>query len=168
MIRKAKPEDIKEIMAIISKTIVEMHSDNNYQWDENYPQEKDFSSDISQGDLFVLERDDKLIAFICVNKVEPAEYRGLNWSLQEEAMVIHRMSVDPEYRRKGVGQKLLLFAEDLAQTNSKRYLRTDTYSTNQKMRALFIKCGYNFIGEINFLRKEKFFNCYDKVLGDVE
>lgn len=37
MIRKAGMEDLKDIMAIIKETIVEMHSYNNYQWGENYP-----------------------------------------------------------------------------------------------------------------------------------
>lgn len=168
MIRKANLEDIKEIMDIISTTISEMHSYNNYQWDKNYPQEKDFISDINHGDLYVLEKDGKVVAFVCVNKVEPTEYSGLNWSLQKEAMVIHRMSVHSEYRRKGVGKELMIFAEDLAKTNKSCYLKTDTYSTNEKMNALFIKCGYNFIGEMSFAGKEKSFNCYDKVLKDIQ
>jgi len=164
MIRKAVLEDVREIMKIIRTTIAEMHSYNNYQWDENYPQEQDFIRDISQGTLYVLLRDGKLAAFVCVNQVEPVEYRGLNWSLREEAMVIHRMSVDPEYRRKGIGKELLKFAEDLADRNCYRYLKTDTNSINDRMKALFIKCGYNFIGQIIFSGKEEPFNCYDKVL----
>jgi hypothetical protein len=32
------------------------------------------------------------------------------------------------------------------------------------MKALFLKCGYNFIGEISFLGKETPFYCYDKML----
>jgi GNAT superfamily N-acetyltransferase len=167
MIRKAVLEDVEEVMNIIRAIIVEMHSYNNYQWDENYPQAKDFISDIIQGDLYVLLRDSKLVASVCVNKVEPEEYRGLNWSLQEEAMVIHRMSVDPMYRGRGIGKELLKFAEDLAQAKCCRYLKADTNSINDKMRALFLKCGYNFIGEIIFSGKEEPFNCYDKVLRDV-
>ncbi|SPF54158.1 Acetyltransferase, GNAT family [Candidatus Desulfosporosinus infrequens] len=166
MIRKAVSADIKEIMDIIRVTIIEMHSNYNQQWDETYPQEKDFIRDISCGDLYVLERDGKLIAFVCVNTVEPSEYKGLCWSQSKEAMVIHRMSVDPEYRRKGVAKELMIFAEDLAKIKSNRYLKTDTYSTNDKMNALFIKCGYNFIGEIRLIGKEKPYYCYDKVLGD--
>lgn len=40
MIRKATMEDIKDIMEIIRKTIIEMRTYNNTQWDENYPQKK--------------------------------------------------------------------------------------------------------------------------------
>ena len=104
MIRKAVMEDINDIMRIIKETIAEMHSYNNTQWDENYPQEKDFINDIKKGDLFVAERDGKLVGFVCINKVEPVEYNGLNWSLNEEAMVVHRMAVNPVVEERELEQ----------------------------------------------------------------
>ncbi|WP_075366605.1 GNAT family N-acetyltransferase [Desulfosporosinus metallidurans] len=162
--RKAHLEDIDEIMDIIKMTILEMHSYNNYQWDENYPQEKDFITDINEGNLYVSERDEKLVAFICVNQIEPDEYSGLDWSSTKEGMVIHRMSVHPEYRRNGVGLELMNFAEVLAQSHNIAYLKTDTNSMNAKMQSLFIKCGYKYIGDISFLGKEEPFYCYDKLL----
>lgn len=164
MMRKAVLGDLGNIMTIIKETIIEMHSYNNYQWDENYPKEKDFMNDIEKGDLYVAEREGKLVGFICVNKVEPIEYNGLNWGLNDEAMVVHRMAVNPACRREGIGTELIKFADELALNNSIRYLKTDTYSLNIKMDALFKKSGYNFIGEMSFLGKEKPFYCYEKVL----
>ncbi len=168
MIRKATLEDLKDIMQIIKETIVEMHSYNNYQWDESYPQEKDFRNDIQKGYLFAAERDSKLVGFVCVNKIEPVEYRGLNWSLNEDVMVVHRMAVNPSSRRSGIGTELMNFADELAVKNKVRYLKTDTYSINTKMNAMFIKCGYKFVGEMRFLGKEKSFFCYEKVLNKIE
>jgi|GEM_PF-92051 len=164
MVRKAVVEDLSDIMNIIKDTIVEMHSYNNYQWDENYPKDKDFIKDIESGSLFVVERDGKLMGVVCVNKIEPAEYSGLNWLLNEEAMVIHRMSVNPSCRRMGIGTELMNFAEELALKGNIRYLKTDTYSINAKMNALFLKCGYKFVGEMSFLGKEKPFYSYEKIL----
>ncbi|MCD2345550.1 GNAT family N-acetyltransferase [Clostridium guangxiense] len=163
--RKAVMEDIKEIMQIIKETITEMQNYNNTQWDENYPREKDFINDIQKGDLYVAEREGKLVAFVCINKVEPVEYTGLNWSLNEVCMVIHRMAVNPNYRRSGIGTELMKFADKLALQNNIRYLKTDTYSINTKMNALFKKCSYNLVGEMSFLGKEKSFYCYEKVLN---
>lgn len=164
MMRKAVVEDLENIMTIIKETIIEMHSYNNYQWDENYPKEKDFMNDIQKGDLYIAERQGKLVGFICVNKVEPIEYNGLNWLLNGDAMVVHRMAVNPACRREGIGTELIKFADELALENSIRYLKTDTYSINIKMDALFKKSGYNFVGEMSFLGKEKPFYCYEKVL----
>ena len=162
IMRKASLEDLKDIMSIIRKTIREMHSYHNDQWDESYPQEKDFMKDIQEGDLYVLERNERPVAFICVNKIEPAEYNGLHWSSKKDVMVIHRMAVNPEYRRQGIGSELMNFAEELALKQDIGYLKTDTNSINEKMKALFIKCGYGYIGEMSFLGKETPFYCYDK------
>jgi GNAT superfamily N-acetyltransferase len=163
--RKAILNDILDIMDIIRMTVIEMHSYYNYQWDESYPQEKDFIADINAGDLYVSEKDGKLVGFVCVNKIEPVEYCGLDWSSTKKAMVIHRMSVHPEYRRNGLGLELMKFTEVLAQSKNINYLKTDTNSLNKKMKALFLKCNYNFIGEISFLKKETPFYCYDKIVG---
>ena len=163
--RKAVMKDIKDIMQIIKETIEEMRTYNNTQWDENYPQEKDFINDIQRGDLYVAEKEEKLVGFVCINKVELVEYDGLNWSLKEECMVVHRMAVNPIYRRMGIGTELMKFADELALVNNTRYLKTDTYSINTKMNSLFKKCGYDLVGEMSFLGKEKPFYCYEKVLN---
>ena len=164
IVRKAVSKDIEGIMDIIRKTIIEMHSYQNNQWDESYPQEKDFIKDIQDGDLYVSERNDRLAAFICVNKIEPDEYSGINWSSSKDGMVIHRMAVDPMCRRNGLGMELMNFAENLALSRSIHYLKTDTNSINEKMKALFLRCNYNFIGKMSFLGKETPFYCYDKLL----
>ncbi|WP_088226845.1 GNAT family N-acetyltransferase [Desulfosporosinus sp. FKB] len=163
MMRRAVVEDVPQIMDMVQKTILEMHSYGNYQWDENYPQADDFTMDIKAGNLYVREEKGNLAAFICVNRVEPEEYSHLQW-FSREGMVIHRMSVHPDYRRRGLAVELLQFAETLARSNDLPYLKTDTNSKNEKMKSLFMKCGFKFIGQINFMSKEAPFFCYDKVL----
>lgn len=163
--RKAAKEDIKDIMQIIKETIEEMRSYSNTQWDENYPKEEDFTSDIEKGELFVVDRDGKLAGFVCINKIEPAEYGGLSWSFNGAAMVVHRMAVNPNYRRSGVGTELMKFADDFALKNNIKHLKIDTYSINAKMNDLIVKCNYNFVGEIYLLGREKPFFCYEKILN---
>ncbi|MBU5484079.1 GNAT family N-acetyltransferase [Clostridium sp. MSJ-11] len=164
MIRKAANEDLKAIMKIIKETIVEMHSYNNYQWDENYPQEKDFAGDIKKGDLYVIEKEGELVGFACINKEEPIEYNGLNWSLNEDVFVVHRMAVSSSHRQMGIGTELINFADELALKNNINYLKTDTYSLNTKMNTFFKRSGYDLIGEMSFLGKEKPFYCYERIL----
>ncbi|WP_446899269.1 GNAT family N-acetyltransferase [Clostridium sp. LBM24168] len=164
MIRKANIEDIKRIMKIINKTIVEMRNYNNTQWDESYPQEKDFVNDIKERNLYVTEIGGSLLGFVCINKTKSVEYNRVNWSLDEDCMVVHRMAVNPCYREIGIATKLMNFADELALENNIRYLKTDTYSVNIKMNELLKKCGYNMTGKISFFGKEKVFYCYEKIL----
>lgn len=164
MLKIAKLTDVDAIMEIISLTVDEMKSYNNTQWDENYPQAKDFEKDIEQGDLYLDIENDEVKGFICVNYIEPDEYKDLKWSSNEKCMVIHRMAVSPNFRNKGVGTKLMKCAEALAIENGVKYLKTDTYSINEKMNSLFKKFNYELIGEMSFLGKEKPFYCYEKML----
>ena len=164
MIRKANMNDLESIMKIIKSTVEEMKTYNNTQWDENYPLEKDFVSDIKKQDLYIYEVDGEVAGFICLNYEEPEEYLGLNWSSNKKAMVIHRMAVNPNFRKTGIASKLVDFAEKLAVENNVSYLKSDTYSINSKMNLLLTKCGFTKIGEMSFLGKEKSFYCYDKIL----
>lgn len=164
MIRKAIIKDLNAIMVIIKDTIIEMHSYSNNQWDKNYPQEKDFINDIENENLFVSVTNGKVVGLACINKEEPIEYNGLNWRKNGEAMVIHRMAVDINSRRQGIGMELMNFADELAIKNSITHLKTDTFSLNIKMQCLFKKCGYNFVGEMNFKGKALPFYSYEKIL----
>jgi len=166
MIRKATLEDINSIMQIVQETIVEMRSYNNTQWDENYPLKSNFIDDINKGELYVIDEDGALGGFACINKDEPEEYEDLTWKLDTTALVIHRMAVNSKFRRKGIGTKLINFADKLALEQNIQLLKTDTYSLNTKMQGLFEKCGYTFVGKINFLRKERPFYCYDKLINN--
>lgn len=165
MIRKATINDLDSIMKIVGKIITEMATYNNFQWDENYPQARDFVADIEKEELFVSVRENEVVGFICINRDEPNEYEGLQWSSTEEALVIHRMGVSSDYRHAGIGTELVGLADELATISDVKYLRTDTYSLNTKVQRLFQKCDYTFVGEMNFLGKEKPFYCYEKVLG---
>lgn len=166
MIRKATVNDLDSIMKIIKETVEEMRSYNNTQWDESYPQASNFAYDIEKEELYVEDIDKEVAGFICVNYIEPDEYKELNWSLDEKSMVVHRMAVNNAHRNKGVAKNLMKFAEELAREQNVKYLKTDTYSINIKMNSLFKKCGYKLIGEMSFLGKEKPFYCYDKILGN--
>lgn len=164
MIRAATIDDVSSIMEIVRGVIVEMHSYNNFQWDEDYPQAKDFAGDIKEGDLFVSSREGKIVGFICINRDQPIEYEGLKWSLSDEALVIHRMAVSPESRNSGVGFELVKFADELAIKRKVKYLKTDTYSLNTNAQGLFEKLGYSFVGEMSFFGKDKPFYCYEKTI----
>ncbi|MGL4508817.1 GNAT family N-acetyltransferase [Cetobacterium sp.] len=168
MIRKATTIDISKIMEIITATISEMKLYNNTQWDETYPQAVNFLKDIEEGSLYVNELDNEIRGFVCVNYVEPTEYNCINWQSLEKAMVVHRMAVNSNFRNQGVGISLLKFSEELALKNGVSYLKTDTYSINDKMNSLFKKFGFRLAGEMEFLGKEKPFYCYDKIIKNIE
>ncbi|NLE62898.1 MAG: GNAT family N-acetyltransferase [Bacteroidales bacterium] len=164
MIRLSRSSDIDNIMMVVNQTIDIMARKNNPQWNEHYPTRSDFLKDIETNNLYIYEIDNEIGGLLCLNKEEPEEYGAVSWSLPNTAVVLHRMTVNPVYRRQQIGTKLLLFAEKYALQTDCYYLKTDTYSMNYFMNYLFIKVGYRKTGEIHMNNKPKSFNCYEKIL----
>lgn len=164
MIRLAVKEDIDSIMNIIKDTIIEMNSYGNTQWASDYPGKEHFLQDINHKDLYVYEQNEKIYGMICINKIEPDSYKDVKWQSVQKAFVIHRMAVDINQRKKGIGMALMEFADKYAKEQGIYYLKTDTYSINEKMINLFQKNGFQFQGVMKFLGREKDFYCYDKIL----
>ncbi|WFD11075.1 GNAT family N-acetyltransferase [Tepidibacter hydrothermalis] len=162
--RKASLNDLDTIMGIIKETVKDMNSSDNYQWDNNYPNKNTFENDINNETLYIKEIDGDIAGFICVDYNEAKEYDELDWSLNEKAAVIHRMAVNPKFRRRGIGTKLINFAKEISIDKNINHIKTDTHSSNDKMDNLFKKCGFNPIGTVKFQGKEDTFICYENIL----
>ncbi|MCB2287003.1 GNAT family N-acetyltransferase [Clostridium algidicarnis] len=164
MIRIATILDINEIMNIVKETIIDMHRNNNHQWNDKYPLKEDFEKDIENKELYVIQEEGKVSGFVCINKDEPIEYKGINWSKDNEAYIIHRLAISDKFRGRGNAYKLMKFAEALAIENNINYLKTDTMFSNPKAQKLFEKCGYQYTGMIHFRQREEEFFCYEKIV----
>lgn len=164
MIRKATENDIEKIMKVVEQAVKEMKSYNNIQWDEHYPQRKDFLKDVESGELYVDADNGHIKGFLCINNQAPEEYEDLNWASDAKYMVIHRLAVNHAYQKQGIATKLMHFAEELALKNGVQTIKSDTYSLNKNMIALLKKHNYRFVGEMDFFRKEYPFYYYEKVL----
>lgn len=161
MIRLAEMKDLESIMKIIRDIVIEMKNDNTVQWDENYPREEDFIRDIENGSLYVNQERGNIRAFICLDRNQPVDYTKLQWKGEgQDFLVIHRMAVNKDYRNQGLGLIMFNFAKDFAREKNIGFIRTDTYSLNYRMRGLFRKLGFVFVGEADFGKEEKFY-CYE-------
>lgn len=163
MIRHANAVDIDEIMRIVEDTKKIMHAQGNVQWDESYPLCADFERDIANGSLYIIEVDSAVAGFVCLDFNEPDAYKTAGWHKPKPALVLHRMAVDPLFRGHGVGGNLLEFAEQKAAELAAGSVRTDTFSGNAPMNALFLKHGYRMTGAVELPgRRKQPFNCYEK------
>jgi GNAT superfamily N-acetyltransferase len=170
MIRKATEADLDRIMELIDRVVRGMRAEGIDQWNDDYPVRSDFRADILAAELYLDESEVEprgLRGVACINKVEPEEYRTASWSKAGPAIVIHRLAVNPDFRQRGVAAGFFLLAEDLARRNGCFYLRSDTYSRNAKMNALFVRQGYARAGDIHFKGRVEVFHCYDKILEPV-
>ena len=166
LIRLATTKDIPALMNLVRRVVPLMREVGNLQWDENYPNAEVFARDIELRELWVAEVEDGSLAGVAaLTTDQEPEYAQAGWDVNEEAVVVHRLAVDPTYRGMGVAGALMQQAEVVATERGIAVLRVDTNTQNDATQRLFPKLGYTFAGEITLgFRPGLRFLCYEKRL----
>ncbi len=145
MIRKALKTDLKPIASLAEKTRNHMISTGLLQWTGNYPAYENFLSDYENEGLYLFEDDGKIIASVTILPENDKPYKELRW-LRNKSLVIHRIFVDPEVQKKGIGKSLFEHAIKLANEGDYDSIKIDTHPDNLKMQRLIEKTGFKYIG----------------------
>ena len=166
LIRLAHTGDLPALMALMKRVIPLMQADGVFQWDETYPSEKDFANDIDLGQLWLAEQDGALAGVVAITTDQYPEYAEAGLDIGEDAMVAHRLAVDPAFRGSGVAFALMQQVEVVARQKGIAVLRVDTNTQNPATQRLLPKLGYRFAGEmgLSFRPGLRFF-CYEKRLA---
>lgn len=161
----ASLKDIENIMGLIKDCIKDMESQGIYQWDEYYPTAEIFEEDIKSGSLYILEDKDNCLGIISINEKQSPEYKELHWLVEGgKVLVIHRLAVNPECQKQGVGRQLMDFAEKYAAEKGYASIRLDAYSRNPRAFNLYERRGYIKVGQLFFPKREFPFYCYEKAV----
>jgi ribosomal protein S18 acetylase RimI-like enzyme len=165
-IERAKLSDALSVMQLITLCVADMRARQIYQWDENYPNLQVVEESARSESLFVIRHERICVASVCLNDVQPDQYRPLAWRCPKgRALVIHRLCVHPERQRRGTGRQLMDFTEDFAAEHGFSCIRLDCYTGNPRGLALYERCGYQRIGQVFFPRRELPFDCFEKIMG---
>jgi ribosomal protein S18 acetylase RimI-like enzyme len=80
-------------------------------------------------------------------------------------LYIHRLAVDPNFQKKGIGKSLMDFAEDYAKKNQFKTVRLDTFSQNKRNNKFYKSREYVKLGDVFFpMQSEYPFHCYEKII----
>ncbi|GAB3320874.1 GNAT family N-acetyltransferase [Larkinella ripae] len=165
LLRFATADDIPVLLSLIRRVVPLMRAAGNLQWDDQYPNAAVFGQDIERDQLWVAELDGQLVGVAAITTGQEPEYAQVGWDLNETAVVVHRLAVDPDVRGKGIAARLLAQAEAVARQRGIAVLRIDTNTQNEATQRLFPKLGYVFAGEIGLgFRPGLRFYCYEKRL----
>ncbi len=166
MIRLARLSDVAEVMAVVKRVVPQMREVGNLQWDDRYPDARVFEEDVAKGSLWVVEVAGRIAAVAAITRDQSPEYAEVGWDLTEEAVVVHRLAVDPGFRGLGLAARMMEQAEVVAAERGTKILRIDTNTQNAATQRLFPKLGYRLAGEISLRFREGLrFYCYEKRLG---
>ena len=92
--RQARSDDFDAAYAILRSAARRMVQQGRHQWDDSYPQKEDVQNDISLAQAYVLESDEKVVAYGVVSfDGEPAydALYGGEWLSRGKYAVVHRM-----------------------------------------------------------------------------
>ncbi len=164
-IRLATHEDLPALMALMQRVVPAMLASGNLQWDDSYPNEAVFQRDINLAQLWVADAETSIAGLAAVTMDQEPDYAQVGWDINEPAIVVHRLAVDPAFRGAGIATELMRKAEEIATERGITVLRIDTNTHNQATQRLFPKLGYLLAGEIRLqIRPGLRFFCYEKRL----
>jgi ribosomal protein S18 acetylase RimI-like enzyme len=175
IIRLATLYDIPTLMSLVRRVVPLMQAAGNFQWNDTYPNAEILLRDVEQrqlwvADISISESEDASIigGFAAITTDQPPEYTQVGWDINDKAIVIHRLAVDPDLRGLGIATALMEEAEALAYESEISILRVDTNVMNQATQKLFPKLGYKLAGEMALaIRPGQRFLCYEKRLAEV-
>lgn len=169
-IRKARTEDMEQIMELIARCVQVMQAGGSDQWDDSYPNREVIGQDIEHGTLYAYIDNGAVAGILVLDEHQNELYQSIKWSQEQgKALIMHRLAVHPEAQGKGIARKLIAYAEQYAREAGYSSIRLDTYTKNTPALALYPGLGYERRGEIFFPGRTASFPVFEKVLdGDKE
>ncbi len=166
MIRHAKISEIRHILSVTRDCAEFMIKNGIYQWNQFYPSRTIFEKDIARSELFVLEKDNRIIGTLVISSLMDKEYLPVQWlTPNTKNIYVHRLSVLPKHQGQGYARKLMDFAENFAKEHGYISIRLDTFGQNKRNQKFYESRGYQKLGDIYFPKQSEHpFHCYELVL----
>ncbi|TVY10910.1 GNAT family N-acetyltransferase [Paenibacillus cremeus] len=164
-IERLNVEDKKALLSLYRTVTSELRRGGVKQWDWFYPNGFVIGKDLSQGTVYGIRQGTELIAAVAVNREFSAQYNGLHWEdLDGAPSCIHRLAVHPALQGRGLGKRLLQFAEEHAKHTGSTSVRLDVYTGNPGAVAIYERAGYREVGTVQFPMRKLPFLCMEKML----
>lgn len=161
--RKADTDDLQSILELFSRAVEHLRARGIDQWDEHYPTSEIIENDINSGNMCVLCEDETIVSAIVINEHQEEEYEQGQWKDDSKPAVIHRLCVDPKAQSKGIGRRMMDYAERLINEKDYTSIRLDVFSQNPRAYQLYKNLGYLHTGEATFCKG--FFYLMEKILN---
>ena len=164
-IRKANKKDLSNIMFMSASCVKGRQKHGIDQREEKYPNAKVIDHDIKKNTFYIIEKEKIIIGGINIDQNQDPLYLSIKWEdIQNKFLVVHRLAVKEEYWAKGIGKKLMQFAEKLVINNKLNSIRLDTYSNNPKAINFYKKLGYKELGYIYLKPNKNEYYCFEKII----
>jgi len=150
MIRKAVPDELNAVMQLYDELIDAKEAGIiPVIWRRGvYPSRETALEALQREDLFVMERDGRIIGSAVINQIQDDVYAGAPWQYDvpdDQVCVLHTLMISPAEFGKGYAREFLAFYEQYALEHGWPELRIDTNDKNLPAQAMYRKHGYRKI-----------------------
>lgn len=145
MIRKGTIDDLPRLDELARIVARGLHADGIDQWSETYPAKTDFAKDLNREGLWVDEENGVVVGSLSLLPDVDEVYRILKWP-EGSALVVHRIMVDPAFRRQGIGRRLMEHTVRLVKAEGFSAVKVDTHPDNKRMQAFLESFGFRKVG----------------------
>ena len=157
MIRKALISDLETVKSLTEACAKKMINDGIFQWNDHYPSKEIFRKDIEEESLYVWDDKNQIKGCIMFSPEKDEVYNSTKWLTQDDKNIyVHRLAVHPKFQKKGIGNKLMNFAESIAKKLNFISIRLDTFSQNKSNNKFYESRGYQKLGDVFFENKVNF------------
>lgn len=156
-LRLATLADLPRIWEMILQAKAQMYREGKQQWDESYPLEEHMRIDIEKQYAYVLQENGAVIAYAAVVFDGEPAYDAIDgqWLSKQPYVVVHRVAVADEAKRRGVAVRLMQEVEKLAFSKGLHSFKVDTNYDNFYMQKVLQKCGFTYCGIIHYPRGDR-------------
>lgn len=156
--RPAELSDVDRIWQIICQAKEQMKRLGSQQWQDGYPTPQDITRDIEREYAYVLCEKGKIVAYgAIVFEGEPA-YEAItdgDWLNDGLYVVVHRLAVADEAKRRGIATRFMREVEALSFTERVYQFRVDTNFDNYYMHKMLARLGFTYCGKVRYERGER-------------
>tara|TARA_Y200000002_G_scaffold77010_1_gene60552 strand:- start:1755 stop:2264 length:510 start_codon:yes stop_codon:yes gene_type:complete len=158
--------NLDKVKEIAECCATDMINRNIFQWNEKYPSKKIFKKDIESNSLYLARINKEIVGCIMLSENKDDVYKDIKWLSEDNInLYVHRLAVHPQFQKKGIGRKMMDFAEDYAKLNNYESVRLDTFSKNERNNIFYKSRGYTKLGNVYFPKQSRFpFHCYEKLI----
>ncbi len=164
-IEKATSNNILEVMYLLEHCIRDFNENSVYQWNTSYPDYFRLLKEVEKGALYMMKTKGVCVGTITFDEQQEEVFDQVEWkNKNDKFLVIHRIAVFPSWQKKGVGRKLVEFAEVYAKDNNYKSIRLDVASSSEHLIKLYKSIGYDHTGDILYPKQKEPFKCLEKVI----
>lgn len=158
------PEDVPAIMTLVEAAVRRLAAMGVDQWQDGYPNRGRIEQDVAEGIGYVIEENDRVVAYGAVIFTGEDAYRAIEgqWLTEgENYVVMHRMCVAEEVVGQGFGRRFMEAAEQLSRGRVRSF-RVDTHADNRVMQSLLPRLGFTRCGTIRIDGRP--FEAFEKII----